>query len=92
MTLRPIHEVKKHDAVTVNGERYQVLEHTGMDVDELKKDLKMMIQMIKEGHSLLTPTHRITYFSKTPEELHFLIFDRSTKSWRHTELQSCSWE
>ncbi|HLD07118.1 MAG TPA: hypothetical protein VJC16_06345 [Candidatus Nanoarchaeia archaeon] len=78
--------LRNPDIVTVNGQRFQVIENTGLFYDTKRKELEMAVTLVRLGENRLAPRYRLVYIHERPERVRFFVWDK--KKWKERTLRS----
>lgn len=77
--MKSIKELRNPDIIEINGEKYQVVEHSDGLYNSKKDDLGMIIGLVKVGEKTLSPRYYLEYLSKNPKKVRFFIQDKEQK-------------
>jgi len=86
--MKSIKELKNPDIVEINGEKFQVINNTSLWYHTDKKELEMVIELIKVGERQIAPNYRLTYIYERPDKMKFFTFDKISKEWKEQEIKS----
>jgi len=87
--MKPIEELKNPDIVTINGEKFQVIENTSVWYHTDRDELEMEVGLVKVGEKSITPTHRLHYIYEKPDDVkswRFLAYNKDTKKMEEVNL------
>ena len=79
--MRTIIELKNPDTIEINNQRFQVIHNTSTHYDTKRKELEMVIELVKQGEKHLTPKYRLVYIHERPGNMKFFAFDSENKCW-----------
>ncbi len=63
-----IKELKNPQIIEINSSRFQVTNNTSLWYHTDKKELEMVIELVKVGEKHMTPNYRLTYFDENQKE------------------------
>ncbi|HLF53911.1 MAG TPA: hypothetical protein VI544_01915 [Candidatus Nanoarchaeia archaeon] len=86
--MRSIKELKNPDIIKINGYKFQVIKNTSLLYHTDKDKLGMVVELVKVGDKVTTPTDRLTYFNENPKEIKFFHFDNRIKKFKEVKLDS----
>lgn len=89
--MKSIKKLKNPDVITLNGEKFQVIENTSVWYHTDRDELEMRIRLFKVGEKNMTPTHSLHYIYEKPEEENlwkFFAYNRDTKEIEEVNLDS----
>jgi len=84
--MKLMRELRNPDIITVNGQRFQIMENTGLFYDTKRKELEMEVALVKLGEKRLTPRYRLVYIHERPDRIRFFV--RDEKEWKERPLRS----
>ncbi len=76
-----IKELKNPDIIEINGVKFQVIENTSLWYHTERKELEMVIELVRVGENRMTPSYRLTYFDEKSDRMKFLRFDINKDVW-----------
>jgi len=88
MIMKSIKELKNPDIITINGEKFQVINNTSIWYHTGKEELEMVVELVKVGEKQTTPNYRLTYISERPSERKFFVFDKNSQEFKEQKLNS----
>lgn len=71
---KTIVDLQNPDIIAINGEEYQVYEHTTQWFDFKKNELTMIVNLVKVGEFAVTPTYYLLYINERPNDSENWIF------------------
>ena len=89
--MKSIKELKNPDIVTINGEKFQVIENTSVWHHTDKNELEMGVRLVKVGEKSMTPTHRLHYIYEKPDEVKLwklFTYNKDSKEMKEINLDS----
>jgi hypothetical protein len=89
--MKSIKELKNPDIITINDEKFQVIENTSVWYHTDKDELEMGVGLVKVGEKSMTPTHRLHYIYEKPDEVKswkFFSYNKNTKEMEEINLDS----
>ena len=89
--MKSVKELKNPDIVTINGEKFQVIENTSVWYHTDKEVLEMGVGLVNVGEKSMTPTHSLHYIYEKPDDVKlwkFFAYNKDTKEMEEVNLDS----
>ncbi|PIN81879.1 hypothetical protein COV11_00805 [Candidatus Woesearchaeota archaeon CG10_big_fil_rev_8_21_14_0_10_30_7] len=89
--MKSIKELKNPDIIKVNGEKFQVIENTSIWYHTDKDEIEMVVELVKVGEKIITPTHRLHYVYEKPDDVKkwkFFSYNKDKKDMEEIKLDS----
>ncbi|MFC2142951.1 hypothetical protein ACFLQN_00970 [Candidatus Aenigmatarchaeota archaeon] len=83
--MKSIKELKNPDIVEINGDKFQVINNTSLWYHTDKKELEMVVELVKVGEKSLSPKYRLTYIYERPDEVKFFLLVDG--EWKENEIK-----
>ena len=74
--MKSIKELKNPDIVTINGDKYQVINNTSLWHHGDRDETEMVIELVKTGEGVTTPNYRLTYILEKPSAMKFFVYEK----------------
>lgn len=86
--MKAMNSLKNPDVVTINGEKFQVIENTSLFYNKENSELEMVVELVKIGENHITPNYRLVYIHENPEKVKFFRFDIKSEHWEEKTINS----
>ena len=89
--MKSIKELKNPNIITINGEKFQVIENMSVWYHTNKDELEMGVGLVKVGEKSMTPTHSLHYIYEKPDDVKlwkFFAYNKDTKEMEEANLDS----
>ncbi|MDI6721557.1 MAG: hypothetical protein QMD85_04145 [Candidatus Aenigmarchaeota archaeon] len=85
--MKSVNKLRNPDIIEINGERFQVINNTSLLYHKNRKELEMVIELVKTSDKNISPDYRITYFIKS-SEMKFFSYDKKSKEWKQQKIRT----
>lgn len=86
--MESLKNLRHPDCIEINGEEYQVISNTSLWYHKQKKELEMVLELVKVGEKNITPRYRLVYSYEHPNILHFLEYRKMIKPWEPRPIKT----
>lgn len=89
--MKSIKELKNPEVITINGEKFQVIDNSSVWYHTDRNELEMGVGLVKVGEKSMTPTHSLSYIYEKPDEVRlwkFFVYNKDKKEMEEVNLDS----